>query len=55
MEGRYLNKLKQLDKPTILVATPGRLIDLIHRNKVKLNNINYLILDEADEMLKMGF
>lgn len=49
-------QLKQLDKtPQILVATPGRLIDLIHRNKVKLNNINYLILDEADEMLKMGF
>jgi len=49
-------QLKQLDKtPQILVATPGRLIDLIHRNKVKLNDINYLILDEADEMLKMGF
>lgn len=49
-------QLRQLEKtPQILVATPGRLIDLIHRNKVKLNNINYLILDEADEMLKMGF
>lgn len=39
----------------IIVATPGRLIDLINRNVVKLNNVNTVVLDEADEMLNMGF
>jgi ATP-dependent RNA helicase DeaD len=39
----------------IVVATPGRLIDLIERNAIDLNNINYVVLDEADEMLNMGF
>lgn len=49
-------QLKQLDTtPQIIVATPGRLIDLIDRGKIKLENIRYLVLDEADEMLNMGF
>ncbi len=39
----------------IIVATPGRLIDLINRKAVNLSQIKYLILDEADEMLNMGF
>ncbi|MFK7935136.1 MAG: DEAD/DEAH box helicase [Saprospiraceae bacterium] len=39
----------------IVVATPGRLRDLIRRNVAQLNNIHYLVLDEADEMLNMGF
>ena len=39
----------------IIVATPGRLIDLMHRGKAKLESVNNVVLDEADEMLNMGF
>lgn len=39
----------------VIVATPGRLIDLINRGVVKLDNVHTVILDEADEMLNMGF
>lgn len=39
----------------IVVATPGRLIDLIERKAINLEQINYVVLDEADEMLNMGF
>lgn len=39
----------------IIVATPGRLIDLINRKTVELENVKYVVLDEADEMLNMGF
>lgn len=39
----------------IIVATPGRLIDLIERKEVKLADVHTVILDEADEMLNMGF
>jgi ATP-dependent RNA helicase DeaD len=39
----------------IIVATPGRLVDLIDRKKVNLSTVRYAILDEADEMLNMGF
>ncbi|NNC94972.1 MAG: DEAD/DEAH box helicase, partial [Chitinophagales bacterium] len=39
----------------IIVATPGRLVDLIKRKVVNLNTVRFLILDEADEMLNMGF
>jgi ATP-dependent RNA helicase DeaD len=39
----------------IVVGTPGRVIDLIKRKKLKLANIEYVVLDEADEMLNMGF
>ena len=39
----------------IIVATPGRLIDLIKRGEVKLDDVHTVILDEADEMLNMGF
>ena len=50
---RQLNALK---RPThIIVATPGRLIDLVKREAVDLSNVKTVILDEADEMLSMGF
>ena len=39
----------------ILIATPGRLLDLINQRHAKLNEIEYLVLDEADRMLDMGF
>lgn len=50
---------KQIDQikrgAQIVAATPGRLIDLIDRKAVKLEEISYVVLDEADEMLNMGF
>ncbi|MCX6271064.1 MAG: DEAD/DEAH box helicase [Bacteroidetes bacterium] len=39
----------------IVVATPGRLVDLINRKVIRMNQINTVVLDEADEMLTMGF
>lgn len=39
----------------VVVATPGRIHDLVRRNRVDLSNVGTLVLDEADEMLKMGF
>src|SRR3712207_7395837 len=39
----------------IIVATPGRLVDLINRGVAQLDNVNNIVLDEADEMLNMGF
>lgn len=47
---RGLNKGAQ-----IVVGTPGRTVDLINRKKLKLENIQWVVLDEADEMLNMGF
>ena len=49
-------QLKKLKKGVdIVVGTPGRVIDHLNRRSLKLDNISYLILDEADEMLNMGF
>ena len=42
-------------KPQIIVATPGRLQDMIRRNRIDFSNVQWMILDEADEMLDMGF
>lgn len=69
--GQYLPKLKTVAiyggelitiqmkslkyKPQVVIGTPGRIIDLIKRNHIKLFDVSYLVLDEADEMLKMGF
>jgi len=50
------HQIKDLrSNPQVIVATPGRLIDLIGRKAVRLKDISYVVLDEADEMLNMGF
>ena len=49
-------QIRQLDRGVhVVVATPGRAVDLINRKKLKLAQIKWLVLDEADEMLSMGF
>jgi ATP-dependent RNA helicase DeaD len=49
-----LRKLKQ-DRPQVIVGTPGRLLDVMGRGAFDLQKCKYVILDEADEMLDMGF
>lgn len=69
--GKYVNKLRVVSvyggesiqrqimqlkkKPQVIVSTPGRLIDHIGRRTIRLDKLKYLVLDEADEMLNMGF
>ena len=49
-------QIRQLQKPVqIVVATPGRLLDLMKRRALSLDKVKYVVLDEADEMLNMGF
>ena len=50
---KQINSLKRTTH--IVVATPGRLLDLIERGEINIKNISTLVLDEADEMLSMGF
>jgi ATP-dependent RNA helicase DeaD len=49
-------QIKNLQRPThIVVATPGRLIDLLKLKAIRLQSVRHLVLDEADEMMSMGF
>ena len=50
---KQLNQLKK--KPQIIVATPGRMLDHMQRGTARLGAVHTLVIDEADEMLKMGF
>jgi ATP-dependent RNA helicase DeaD len=49
-----IREIKQT-RPQIVAGTPGRLIDMIERGVLKLETVKYVVLDEADEMLDMGF
>ncbi len=51
--GKQMNALAK--KPQVLVATPGRLLDHMERGNIRLGAVHTMVLDEADEMLKMGF
>lgn len=52
----YDNQIRQLKRGVqVIVGTPGRIIDHINRKTLKLDRLKFLVLDEADEMLRMGF
>ena len=48
-------QMQAIGKVNILIATPGRLLDLVEKNAVRLSSIATLVLDEADKMLNLGF
>ena len=50
---KQINELKR--NPQVVIATPGRLLDHMNRGNIRLDNVHTMVLDEADEMLNMGF
>ncbi|MDZ7543452.1 DEAD/DEAH box helicase, partial [Clostridium perfringens] len=51
--GRQIRAMKK--RPQIIIGTPGRLLDHINRKTIRLDDVQTVVLDEADEMLDMGF
>jgi ATP-dependent RNA helicase DeaD len=51
--GRQIRALKK--RPQVIIGTPGRLLDHINRKTIRLDDVSFVVLDEADEMLDMGF
>ena len=51
----YFQQIEELKYAEIIVATPGRLLDLINRRNVNLSKLKFVVLDEADKMFEMGF
>ena len=49
------DQIRKLKTANVVVATPGRLVDLINDGAINLGKVNYLVLDEADRMLEKGF
>ena len=51
-----LLQIRELNRdPEMVIATPGRLIDMVETSALSLDKISYVVLDEADRMLDMGF
>ena len=48
-------QITQLKRANVVIGTPGRIMDHMRRRTLKLDNVKYVVLDEADEMLSMGF
>ena len=48
-------QMKALSRTDVVIGTPGRILDLIHRRELKLSHVKFLVLDEGDRMVDMGF
>ena len=53
--GQDIERQKLRQKPQLIIATPGRLLDHLRRHSVELSQVNKIVLDEADELMRLGF